>query len=999
MPLRTRSTFPGIWPALSAAMAVSGLAAAQQQEPVPSAAAVGAAEEATAVTGSSPPSADSVTAVPVLVIGREQLAASGVPTIGELLQQLPQEGGALNSQVNQGGDGQTQMNLRNIGSQRTLVLVDGKRVVHGGVGAGTAVDLNSIPTASVERVEIILGGGSTVYGSDAIGGVVNVITRKRMSGVEVNGYTGFSQHSGANTYDVNLVAGAASDRGSVLLTAGYFDQQPLLASGRGWAANSVSYDFINQQENTFGSPTTPDTRVLGLDPGSCPTRLCQELAAAFGTGTRLNLIYDPRQRKPGATYVEGWRLRDAAIDVYNYQAENYLVTPSRRVSLFGNGEYRITDFARAWLQASYVQRESRYQIAPEPFTTGFDFTVSKNNPYNPFGVDLNAVQRRLTEIGPRGSAFDVNTTRIVAGVDGTFGPIVGWSWEAWINYGRSAGSSTSTGFLNTQKTGPGLGPGYIDANGAHCGAPGALIENCTPINLFGGPGSIDPNMAEQLGAYSGTNTGTTQLFQVGVNLSGQLGKIAADRPAVFAIGLEHRNEYGTLVYEPILAAGWNSDTGVPAPADIHGGFYSNEGYAELRVPVISHVPLAENVEVQLAARFYSYSTSGADWTYSLGARWSPIRDLTLRGTYSTAFRAPGISELFLGQTFGLENTGDPCADTHGDVALAERCRRAPGRAGGSGAGDNGYIVAMIFTLNGGNPLLQPEKATIGTFGAVFEPQAARGLSLAIDFHSISMDGLVGAYGAHGILNRCYGAEGVAQDISFCRFVTRDPATGRLQLVADTNANVASLVTSGIDLGARYTLPTGLGRFTLRFDGTYLLTYDYTDPDGLVIHGAGNYDGTGSANVVGSGVSASGSGNFNPRVKFNAGLSYELDRFGAGLIAHFIGPLTECAPFGGGVAAAGRFVGFCYQQARPDYSQPPGPGNEPYAPHHVSAQLTLDVQVGYKLSWPAGTTSLALGVRNLLDQAPPRIYNSFITYADPSYDFVGRFFYGRLEHKF
>src|SRR4051812_12802596 len=152
------------------------------------------------------------------------------------------------------------MNLRNLGSERTLVLVDGKRMVNGGVGAGTAVDLNTIPTASVDRVEVLLDGASALYGSDAIGGVVNIITRKRMNGVRVNGYSGISQHGGATTWDVNLLAGAAADRGSLLFGAGYFDQQPLAASGRDWAAIGRSYDFVNRQEGSFVSATIPNTR-------------------------------------------------------------------------------------------------------------------------------------------------------------------------------------------------------------------------------------------------------------------------------------------------------------------------------------------------------------------------------------------------------------------------------------------------------------------------------------------------------------------------------------------------------------------------------------------------------------------------------------------------------------------------------------------------------------------------------------------------------------------
>ena len=211
-------------------------------------------------------------------------------------------------------------------------------------------------------------------------------------------------------------------------------------------------------------------------------------------------------------------------------------------------------------------------------------------------------------------------------------------------------------------------------------------------------------------------------------------------------------------------------------------------------------------------------------------------------------------------------------------------------------------------------------------------------------------------------------------------------------VTDTNTNVGRLLTNGIDFAAQYSLPTDIGRFVVRLNTTYLMKYDYTDPTGLVIHGAGNYDGQGA-------VTASGSTNFNPRWKGNLGVNYSLAGFTAGAVAHYIGALTECSPAGGVVAGSNTGPGFCYQQSRPDDSAPIGPGNEPYPSHRVSAQVTVDVLLAYRLASPVGATTLALGIRNLLDQAPPRLYDAFLSYADPNYDFVGRYFYGRLEHKF
>ena len=303
---------------------------------------------------------------------------------------------------------------------------------------------------------------------------------------------------------------------------------------------------------------------------------------------------------------------------------------------------------------------------------------------------------------------------------------------------------------------------------------------------------------------------------------------------------------------------------------------------------------------------------------------------------------------------------------------------------------NGITVAQINSINGGNPNLQPEKARIGTVGVVFEPQMVRGLTLTSDFYWISMNQLIGSYGTQLILNKCYGV-GVTQDTSTCALVQRDAATGGVSRVVDTNTNVGELWTRGIDLAANYSLPTDVGRFTFRFNGTYLLTYDYKDPTGTVIEGAGNYDGQGQ-------VLASGSTNFNPRVKFNAGVNYSLGGLSAGLVGHFIGPLTECSPQGGTVAGSVTGPGFCYQKNGPtdDAGNPTGP---PYSTHRVSHNWTFDGLVAYGLRSPVGRTTLALGIRNIFNQRPPRLYDSFLTYADPAYDFVGRYIYGRVEHKF
>src|SRR5205823_13645232 len=219
-----------------------------------------------------------------------------------------------------------------------------------------------------------------------------------------------------------------------------------------------------------------------------------------------------------------------------------------------------------------------------------------------------------------------------------FGPARGVYWDFSFNFGRSAGVTTTEGSLNTQLVQNGLGPSYHDATGWHCGTPSTgPIANCTPVNLFGGPGTITPEMLSALGGYRGINQGWTQLAAVQANLSAELFKIAAERPVGLAAGYEYRAEYGGYTPNAIAQTFLDSDfNGAPT----QGSFHVNEGYAELDVPLVSNLPGAEDIELQAAARVFNYSTFGTDWTYKAGARWRPIRDVTLRGTYSTGFRAP-----------------------------------------------------------------------------------------------------------------------------------------------------------------------------------------------------------------------------------------------------------------------------------------------------------------------------------------------------------------------
>lgn len=943
------------------------------------------AEESISVTGSRVRRKDLTTPAPVTVLSRQQIQNSAVASVGDFLQMMPEQGNATNTAVNNGGDGSTTISLRSLGAFRTLVLVDGKRYVYsGGFGGGVnnTVDLNSIPSAAIERVEVLKDGASAVYGSDAIGGVVNIITRHKMNGTEASAYAGTSQHGDGTVYDFNVTTGASGDRGGFVFGAGYYDQRSFLAANRDWAKYALSnYDYTTPSIDgpPGGSSRVPQGRVQGLDPSKCSTSACVAMAAAFGAKKR-NFIYDPSApacpstgpATPGCQ-AAGFRPFNNATDLYNYQAVNFLITPSKRISLFSNGEYRINESARAYVQGTFVNRQSSNLLAPEPLDlAGLGTTLSPQNQFNPFNTAV-SVRKRLVTADGRSQMQDIDTFRVVTGIDGTlpdaFGPAKGFFYDLSFNYGRTTGDVLTHGSVNALKVAQAVGPSFQDSTGVwRCGtATTGAVPGCVPANLFGLGTPVGAQLSS-LGAEDLVNRGFNQQVVAQATLSGELFKLASERPVGLAVGYEFHREYGG--YQPDSTATQSftnannfvvfvdSDYGSAAT---RGAYNVNEGYGELDVPLISGMPGIDDLEVQGAIRAFRYSTFGSDYTYKLGLRYRPIRDVTFRATYSTAFRAPSIPELFGGRAPAAEPASDPCSSTT-DPVLIGQCGAAQ---------NNGDGNVQINSNVGGSASLQPETAQAFTGGVVLEPQMVRGLSVTADyFHTRVKNTIVGGNLTANYLNACYPGTGGTPDAEACSHIHRDPITQVINVVDDYQRNLGDLIVHGVDLATRYTMATDYGRFGFLVDASVLLRYDQNifTP----IKGVGNYD---------LGV--------NPRLKFNAGINYGFEGLSVGVLGHYIGTYHECAASDGSNAGGG-----CYQKnVNPDT-------NQLYPYHKVPQEMTFDVFASYLVRSPLGNTTLAAGMRNVLDTNPVRVYNSFLTYADPSaYDFVGRYFYGRVSHAF
>ena len=901
---------------------------------------------------------------PVSVVDKEKLQSAGITNVGDVLQKIPAQGNAINAQNNNGGDGSTRVNLRSLGTQRTLVLLNGRRVVPSGTGADDSVDFGTLPLAMIERVEVLKDGASAIYGSDAIAGVVNVITRTNINGTEANVYTSTSNKGDGTNYDLSFVTGHSSDRGNITFSGGYQDQKPVMASERDFAKQTYTYDFTCTsamqaagqclQTTLTGSPSSPSGKINTM-PGSgpplaipgCNTQFC----TADSNGGFRNFV-------PGSATSFG--------DNYNFQTLNYVLTPSTRINLFSNGHYDVTKNVHGFFEGQFNSRKSEQQLAEEPISTALtDTPISANSLYNPFGQDVVDYSRRLVEFGVRTANQDVNTARLVVGLNGNIPDDVptlkNWKWEASYNYGRTDATDATHGDLILSHLGNALGPSFRDATGVHCGTPGNVIAGCVPLDLLV-PGNVSSDAINYL-TFTGTTSGFNEQHTALATTSGKLLDLPNHGDVSLAIGADYRFERGGFQPDPLTATG---DTTGNAAAPTLGSYHALESFGELSVVPISGSEYLKWVEVNAAGRAYDYNTFGSGITGKVSGLVRTVGGVALRGTYGTAFRAPNIGELFAGQTDSFQNLSDPCDTLPPGAkkpvtldAMTQRICSGSSPAGGVPVGSVFGTVQQRAKV-GGNPSLQPEKGAVGTAGVVYEPFA--GMALTLDYWHININDAITSLPAATVLSQCYSG-GVDK---FCQNIVRDPMSHAISHIFDLTQNVGSLQTSGLDFSASYQYRlAAVGTLRHSFEGTYLFknnvdtgTVDPTTGKEQILHGRGFFD---------LGV--------NPDLKFNVFTTW---RHPSGI--------------GGGFAI--RFVD-SYQECDNDNCNDPTNGRR-----QVSKYADGDVFLDYGLKSSQGTTQIAVGANNVANTSPPLIYNGAVLNSDESaYSFMGRQFYVRLSQVF
>jgi iron complex outermembrane receptor protein len=861
-------------------------------------------------------------AFPLAVFDREAIAKSGQTSLGDFLQELPfLSGSPLNTSSSARGEGGgmsrgiSTVELRGLGPERTLVLVNGRRFVPGGNGASGVVDVSMIPLAMVERVEIFKSGASIEYGADAVAGVINIITRGDADGLDLQALGSITSEGDAERYVLGATYGRRSERGRFVIGAEYSDQPALGKGERDWSYEALSVTGPDNEVIPFGSSAPPQ--------GNHGTSLGRMILRDGAAGTS----------------IDDFR-RFTSADRYNFNPSEDLLQASERLSLFAEGRFEVAPAINFFGEAFYHQRDSGAQLASLPFFTNreVDVAVSADNIYNPFGERIADARRRLVEAGPRSFIQANQAWRFVLGADGTL--VESWAWDASVNLGRNETDQVQTGDLFDSQLRLALGPSFFDASGKPvCGTPLAPIAGCVPLNLFGPVGSITPEML----AFVGTDlhdTGYNDQKVVSANLSGNPWTLPTGAVGL-AFGYEYRDESAADVPDPETLAG---NTTGSARGITRGDFQSHEAYAEMGIPLLTDAAMARQLSLDLGARWVNFSSFDTEWVSEIALRYRPVDDWQFRLSYTEAFRAPNVLELYGGVAQSNPIVEDPCADfSQLSPEEINRCV-AQGVPPDGSFDQNGQETPVT---GGGNPNLGPELADTWNLGLTYAPESLPGLRISVDYFSVDIDNGIAALGANSILEQCI-ATGIAE---YCDRITRNEEGGITQVTAELQ-NLATESARGVDLDTQLAHSGFGGDFSHRLLLSYLGERDIVAFAGAEpIGNAGEY-------VMGS-IGAI------PRWRGQYSLEWGHGAWRFGYQAQWIGSMEEHG-------------GELY----------PGTVN------HIPGRIYQDVFAGYDFS---GAFSVTGGVDNVSNEDPPFFVNADEANTDvSSYRLYGTTFWLRLN---
>jgi len=928
--------------------------------------------EEISVTGTLIPRKDLEALSPVVVVAAEEIAYQGTGRVEDLIQSLPQAFPGQNSARSNGATGTATVQLRQLGPNRTLTLLDGRRMASGDAWA-TAADLNSIPSALVKRVDVLTGGASSVYGADAVAGVVNFVLDTEFEGVrgEVR-WNGF-QHENDNALAqrMNEERGYSVPSGSTWNHGGYSFNLALggkLDGGKGHASAFVDYRDIAAIWMDQRDYTNCSVEAVAAGP-RCGGSAAWQYGRFIAPG-RGDFVLDPRTGNNDT-------FRSAlASDVYNFNPTNFMQRNDRKWSGGAFARYRFSDAVEPYAELQLMDDYSDAQIAP----SGNFFGTSSINCDNPMmspsqheaicgtrtsGYTSLYIGRRNVEGGNRVDQLRHVNWRLLAGIRGDLSPT--WSYDVYGMHANVSSPESYVNDVNAARMADALDvvgtPGQPSTWRCRSGNPG-----CAPWNVFR-VGGVTQEALDYISTVavleSGTNTkllnGTIRgdLKSIGIKLP------SASEAVEIALAGEYRRESLFVTPDEVFALGLRA--GSPATTDpIDGSYTTREIFAEVLVPVVQETSAFRDLSLELGYRFMSYEASGqaarnnSSWKAMLS--WTPVEGLRLRGGVNRAVRAPDVRELFTPQTFVIGGSEDICAGPS-PPATREECART-----GVSAAQYGNILAnparQYIALAGGNPELDVEKADTITAGFVWTPRSIPGLTVAADYYDIAISNAISGFALNDVLRSCASTG----DPALCQLIHRD-ALGTLWLAGGytvaANQNIGDVRSRGLDVSTSYPWNLGhAGFIAFSLVGSTMLESALQTP--LV-----DYDCVGYAGPQ--------CGFPSPKWRHRARASWN-------------------TTFGATFSAGWRYIhGVLNDDASPD----PDLGNPALIEewrlngrYEIPAYNWFDLAVGYKIR---NNARLTLGCNNILDKEPPWLFN--LTGFFGTYDFLGRALYANLQFEF
>lgn len=947
-------------PGLSPEEATSAAATADQAE-------TGAVTEVEGlvVTGSHLRRTDFTSAAPIEVITAEESELKGLVDTGTILQTATVASGSfqannlLSGYVITGGQNVNTISLRGLGAERTLVLLNGRRLPPSGQGGTVGpIDLNVIPSSVIDRVEILKDGASSIYGSDAVAGVVNLITKRDTDGIEMTGTAIVPGDSGGRQYRLSATYGKVLDRGYFTVSGDYTELTALKAYERDMTSCAADYLF------------DPDTHepVDFTDPATGKAKCYDAINAGWQSYDVYGgvFIWDPDQSNapPGgypaaATTTEGilpdWvrccRAGQPATYPYGpYQNEEVLntdvISPVKRYSLFATGAYDLTPGIEAYGELLLNRREDT--------ATYYQYLFEWVYPSNP----NNTVAEGLQEGGasgyarplitfPYNSEVEVDYYRLLGGLRGTFHNLPfldGWDWDVYVQGGKSEAKYTAD-FIYQDRiyalTGPGVAcdQDQITISGGDCSDLPGGIPWFTDRVLNGDLTDAERNFIKS------RETGTTDYEQwmVEGSISGDIFQLPAG-PLSGAFGAVYRHD--ELDDQPGFNAQNANYWGFSTTGRTAGDDSVREVWGELEAPLLRDLILVDRLTANISGRYTDYDSYGSDSTYKIGLDWQVIPSFRLRATKGTAFRAPALFELYLADQTAFFSGNDPCArwEESSDPAIQANCESIGIPEGYTGPGETPMV-----TSGGGAGLLKAETSEAETIGFVYTPPMFN-LSIAVDYFEFEVNNEVATFGSTNILNSCYGAPPSQFPNDFCTLITRDPDTHDITEIRDNYLNINQQLNRGLDLNVRYVHELNIGKFTL--EGQF--TWQFEDVTNLLGGSATDYNGSTT----------------EPDFTGQVNLQYDYGDWTGFWSVDMYGKASDTEIFEDDVFPSNRYMQYVYYKQYTEFT----------AYHTLSVRKVFD------------DLTVHLGVQNLFDEPPPAQSAAqfrFGTAALNAYDLRGR----------